>query len=1156
MSGTIPRGKLDNPGLDYQALRTEGIALVQQMSGQIWTDYNYSDPGVTILEQLCYALTELSYRAEFPVEDLLCSPQTGRVAPMEQGLYPARAIMPVNPVTSADLRRLIVDRVRHVGNAWFTPVQVDGVDGLYRIDVLMPELDPDCCDETGPNPDAVLRRVLDCYAAHRSLCEDVHAAQVLMPLMTWIAAEVQIADHADADAVLADLLFRLGLQLSPEPERTSLQALTAAGLTTSQIFTGPLMLRGFIADDQLADLPRVICVDDLLEQMAETTGVLSVTDLRARLLPDPIWYSEGQTIPLPDGTIARLAPDRHEIRLMRGDTVCRTHAPRVRRLLERHWAAQRQTYSLWPAYATEYRAPIGQTLDLAAYNSVQDQFPAVYGIGPVGPPSGADAARDAAARQLKGYLMPFDQLMADYFSQLAFVRTLFSPLAGGDRTYAFQSLRGIVPNGAPLLQPDYDVGLASLIADTDPVTVRQADILGLLLSLYAETLLPSQPVDPAELVRAQRRLLTRVVPATRDRGRGFDYRRGSLRRGVAGMEIRARIELALLDGERHRHHHGSHVHRNGSDQGFAVLLDHALHETISRGFMPVDFTSFEDTTDDAASLSDQGVHAALLAGLADAERYRMGKLPAHEGVALVCQDSEGGWWLIGHFPGPGAATAAAHRLWWSAGGERLRLTIVEWTLLRYAGPLLGCDGSVFNFRISAVMATGWQREGESAWQRQARAILRENTPAHVVLDTVFLRRRPMRTFDRLHREWLVALRHGSAERKAETSHALATFLGLPVAARDAAAPLGSGSAVTEPAPPPTVPFSAEPPSSLSPEPPPPPSSEPSSIAPSIPPLPAVPASLPSHPEAPPNDAEREAHLTAFRERLRARRDRTEPAARSPSGAAPSSHPASPPVAARTPSRRRWWPFRARATDAPPAAPPAEPAETEQEPNGGPLVLTVQAAPSGVRGFDTATPLTFAAAQAFARQGFGFAIRYLSRTTPVTTADLSIGETDGILRAGLALMAVQPCQPEGWIPSDSLGTAFGSAAAANAAAAGLPRGLNLWLELQGVASGTAASIVAGYCNAWYDSVAAAGYLPGLYVGVGQVLTGDQLYHDLKFQYYWKPDSQYVPDIAVRGHCLEQTIDSAFEPDGIKYDADITLADSGGNTPLWVVSKGAV
>jgi hypothetical protein len=55
----------DRDGLDFDALRKAGIAMLQELCGEKWTDYNLHDPGVTILEQLCYGITDLAYRSEF-----------------------------------------------------------------------------------------------------------------------------------------------------------------------------------------------------------------------------------------------------------------------------------------------------------------------------------------------------------------------------------------------------------------------------------------------------------------------------------------------------------------------------------------------------------------------------------------------------------------------------------------------------------------------------------------------------------------------------------------------------------------------------------------------------------------------------------------------------------------------------------------------------------------------------------------------------------------------------------------------------------------------------------------------------------------------------------------------------------------------------------
>ena len=70
MANSIPSELTDKPILRYDLLLEEGLSYVQKYSGKIWTDYNYHDPGVTFLEYLTYAITDLGYRTDFPVEDL------------------------------------------------------------------------------------------------------------------------------------------------------------------------------------------------------------------------------------------------------------------------------------------------------------------------------------------------------------------------------------------------------------------------------------------------------------------------------------------------------------------------------------------------------------------------------------------------------------------------------------------------------------------------------------------------------------------------------------------------------------------------------------------------------------------------------------------------------------------------------------------------------------------------------------------------------------------------------------------------------------------------------------------------------------------------------------------------------------------------------
>jgi len=75
---TNPISLEKNPKLesseDYLFLRRKGIEYIEQMGSNWWTDYNSHDPGITILEALCYAITELGFRTGWNIKDILAEP--------------------------------------------------------------------------------------------------------------------------------------------------------------------------------------------------------------------------------------------------------------------------------------------------------------------------------------------------------------------------------------------------------------------------------------------------------------------------------------------------------------------------------------------------------------------------------------------------------------------------------------------------------------------------------------------------------------------------------------------------------------------------------------------------------------------------------------------------------------------------------------------------------------------------------------------------------------------------------------------------------------------------------------------------------------------------------------------------------------------------
>ena len=205
----------------------------------------------------------------------------------------------------------------------------------------------------------------------------------------------------------------------------------------------------------------------------------------------------------------------------------------------------------------------------------------------------------------------------------------------------------------------------------------------------------------------------------------------------------------------------------------------------------------------------------------------------------------------------------------------------------------------------------------------------------------------------------------------------------------------------------------------------------------------------------------------------------------------------------------------------------------------------QNADPSVPGFDCDAVLSAELAHQFFSQGYKFCLRYVARAQ--ASLNLSVQEATDILNSGLALMPVQHVRAPGWFPDRMLGQEDGQQAAAIARSIGFPEGVSLWCDLEAVNPAAQARDVIGYCRAWHEAVRAEGFSPGLYVGAGTLLTGQQLF-DLPFRHYWRSSSR-VPDIPTRGYQLIQ-FSPTIRLNGISVDLDVALPDNRGGSARWI------
>lgn len=205
---------------------------------------------------------------------------------------------------------------------------------------------------------------------------------------------------------------------------------------------------------------------------------------------------------------------------------------------------------------------------------------------------------------------------------------------------------------------------------------------------------------------------------------------------------------------------------------------------------------------------------------------------------------------------------------------------------------------------------------------------------------------------------------------------------------------------------------------------------------------------------------------------------------------------------------------------------------------------VKAATEGMIGFDVNQPISGAQAAEFFADGYSFCFRYIPRIPKLAKGNVTMPEIAAILGAKLALGIVQHTPLPGYDPSAELGETYAKYAIEYCEQIGLPKGINIFLDLEEVSKAATAQEVSAYCTSWYNIVNAGGWMPGLYVGYGTGLTDEQLWM-LPFKTYW---ASYNTDnkIPNRGYCMVQHPQKTL--DGITFDPNTIQADKLGGLPI--------
>ncbi|WP_268121967.1 hypothetical protein [Roseivirga pacifica] len=519
---TISKNEEVPEALDFQFLKSKGLDFIQELAGENWTDFNAHDPGVTILEQLAYGLTELGYRSNLDFVDLLASQQKARKGkPKKDTFYTAAQILPSNPLTTKDYRKLIIDRVKGVRNIWILPLNSftrrKNIKGLY-----LALLEPDY--ESGIDPETTQAQVKKQLNLHSNLGEAFEDVILLKKQEIYVQANIELESNVIAEAVHANIILELERLITRPLRFYSLKEMLDRGFNVNQIFDGPQLKNGFINNDFLREKDSIFYSNQLLNAIRNIEGVKAIEhfniliekqneegkneyvdyfdELASQTVDEVVVVKWSHAAAL-GSKIYKNANDHNFFSYAKDGVHIHLYQKEVDRYLKALKAKVKLRFTQKHEHNYDFEVPKGEPFEIEQYHSIQHHFPKVYGLSKDGIPEKASATRKAQIYQLKAYLIFFEQIMTNYLAQLSRFNELFSLDKKLKKSYFTQ-----VPTDIPQLykvvgqlekgptedfEQSFNKVVKQIMAELDSFYHRRKNFLAHLLARFGDDTMEFSP---------------------------------------------------------------------------------------------------------------------------------------------------------------------------------------------------------------------------------------------------------------------------------------------------------------------------------------------------------------------------------------------------------------------------------------------------------------------------------------------------------------------------------------------------------------------------------------------------------------------------------------------------------------------------------------
>lgn len=645
--------------------------------------------------------------------------------------------------------------------------------------------------------------------AKRNLCEDFLPIKTICTQEIAFCADIEVSADADIEEVYAKILFELENYLNPEVKFYTLKELVDEGIPSENIFEGPILKHGFIKTDELkATQPRTkIIVSDIINFIMDIEGVLAVKNVLLTKYDQqgkPVLPSERWCLNIDEGCKPSLNIFRSKVLFFKGKLPFRAKTDETLDTLK--YLHGLESRNKLKGTSDDFKMLKGTYRDPEDYVSVQFEFPLTYGIGRYGLPESASAERKAQAKQLKAYLSFYDQTLANFFSQLAHTRDLFSSDENVAQTYFGQYLNEVkgvedlyvnpsnlekifdTPN--PADPAEVVKGRELLLEDKETFYDRRNRFLDHLIARFAESFNDYvlmlyayknadeyDEIDADELIKDKIAFLKDYPVISRERGKAFDYLQPSWdTNNVSGLEKRL-ARLAGIDDFMRRFLFCQKTIEIQKTED--TPPKYFFHIPDKEGNILIrsikEYDTYSEIADVAVKLADM---------FSDTSAYKPLDVAADQFSFEIVDESdtvlaESGMIYSDAGSRDNAITEIAGKLAEDCPGEGMHL--VEHLLLRprFAAPEIPgeapedtyqlfevCLGEncqfcgeedPYSFRMSLILPYWHERFLSMEFRRYFEEMARTETPAHIMIKICWVNNTLMNAFEVAYKEWMAAL---------------------------------------------------------------------------------------------------------------------------------------------------------------------------------------------------------------------------------------------------------------------------------------------------------------------------------------------------------------------------------------------------------------